>query len=225
MPARPSLFLIRHAQSENNARDEQFRVSDPELTPLGRQQSRLLADAVSRIGPTMIYCSPFLRSLQTTEAVAQVTGVVPIVRQDIYEQGGCHRGYLPGKRIAERGLSRSQLAARYPGWKLDDRIDERGWFDLDHYETESESRRRASQVRRWFEEEQSHHRADQRIAMIIHADFKLHLLEAFLEHGALIELLGDVVNTSITRLSLRGNRWRLDFWNAHEHLTPAMITE
>ena len=179
----PCLLLIRHAQSENNALGDEFRVPDPNITTLGASQSNKLASAVKKLSPSVIYCSPFLRSLETTRPIVQQTGLTPIVRQDIYEQGGCHSGYQTGARIAERGMKRQEIQSKYPGWQLDERIEEHGWYDLDHFETIEESRVRAQRVRRWFESTSKTHSRQDRVAMVIHADFKMRLMEAFLDNA------------------------------------------
>ena len=216
----PCLLLIRHAQSENNALGDEFRVPDPDITELGIAQSKKLAFWVAKLVPTVVYCSPFLRSLETTRWIAEQIGTVPIVRQDIYEQGGCHSGYQPGRRIAQLGMNRETLSRQYVGWHLDERINDKGWYDLDHYETTDEARKRALRVRKWYESESELHSSRDRVAMVIHADFKLRLLEAFLEDDAIEEQLGDIANTSITRLSLSKGRWRMDYWNVFSHLDP-----
>ncbi|MBU6174768.1 MAG: histidine phosphatase family protein, partial [Planctomycetes bacterium] len=92
------LYLIRHAQSENNAKPDAERIPDPGITPLGVEQSERLAASIDRYRPTRLYCSPFLRSLQTLSPVAKKLQLQPRVRQDLYEQGGCHRGYVDGQR-------------------------------------------------------------------------------------------------------------------------------
>ena len=220
----PCLLLIRHAQSQNNALEDHLRVPDPDITELGVHQSRKLGNLVSHLSPSVIYCSPFLRSLETTRWAASQLDTVPMVRQDLYEQGGCHSGFEPGNRIAQSGMNRSTLEQRYPGWHLDDRIDDSGWYDLNHYETEAEARDRAMRVRRWYESESETHDASDRVAMVIHADFKLRLIEAFLENDSIEQQLGDIVNTSVTRLSLSKGRWRLDYWNVFTHLGPDEIS-
>jgi 2,3-bisphosphoglycerate-dependent phosphoglycerate mutase len=220
----PCLLLIRHAQSENNAHPDELRVPDPDITELGVMQAKKLAPTVNKLNPTVIYCSPFLRSLETTRWIAEKSNVVPIVRQDIYEQGGCHRGYEPGKQIAVAGMNRSTLETKYSGWRLDDRINEEGWYDVGHYESREEAARRAQSVRRWFESETQLHNEQDRVAMIIHADFVLRLMEAFLEDDTIEEQLGDIINTSITRLSKHRGRWRIDYWNVFIHLDTDEIS-
>ena len=189
----PCLILIRHAQSENNAFPDHLRVSDPNITELGVVQAKKLAMAVHALEPTVLYCSAFLRSLETTRPIAEVTGLRPMVRQDIYEQGGCHRGYLPNPRIAERGMGREILSKRYANWHLDDRIEETGWFDLDHYESREEANHRAQRVKAWLESESRTHNPSDRVALVIHADFKLRLIEALLDDLDIESKLGEVV--------------------------------
>jgi len=220
----PCLILIRHAQSENNALEDRFRVPDPNITPLGVSQSKKLASMVARIAPTVVYCSPFLRSLETTRWITEHVAAVPVVRQDIYEQGGCHSGFEDGKRVALPGMDRATLQSKYAGWDLDERIGGEGWYDLDHYETAYEARLRAEGVKRWYESESQSHHAGDRVAMVIHADFKLRLIEAFLGLPTVEEFLGDIVNTAISRLSLANGRWRLDYWNVHNHLDSTEIS-
>ena len=221
---KPCLLLIRHAQSENNALGDAFRVPDPNITSVGVSQSAKLACAVKKLSPSVLYCSPFLRSLETTRPIVEQTGLTPIVRQDIYEQGGCHSGYQPGFRIAQRGMGSVVIANRYAGWQIDERINVDGWYDRDHYETEAEARERAQQVKEWYESEPRSHSLKDRVAMVIHADFKMRLLEAFLGNANVEEHLGEIVNTSVSQLSLSNGRWKLDYWNAFAHLETDEVT-
>ena len=92
------LYLIRHAQSENNAQPEEQRVEDPALTAMGRRQAGLLADWITSLNLTRLITSPFLRTLETTEAIRQATRLTPEVRVQLHEQGGCYRGYGPDGR-------------------------------------------------------------------------------------------------------------------------------
>ena len=83
------LFLIRHAQSQNNALPEEQRVEDPGLTELGHRQAELLADWVPALNLTRLITSPFRRTLLTTEPIRRATSLIPEVRVDLHEQGGC----------------------------------------------------------------------------------------------------------------------------------------
>lgn len=69
-----TLYLVRHAQSTNNAQPESQRIPDPPLTDLGEQQAQALALAIDQLSPDHLFSSPFLRTLQTTAPVAQALG-------------------------------------------------------------------------------------------------------------------------------------------------------
>lgn len=129
------MYLVRHAQSENNANPDTLRVPDPGITDVGRQQAQYLASRMDRYAPTLLYCSPFLRTLQTVAPVVQRMGIQPWIRQDLFEQGGCYSGHEIGRRTPEKGLPRSKIQSLYPDWEIDERIGETGWNQLECYET------------------------------------------------------------------------------------------
>ncbi len=218
----PALYLVRHAQSANNAQSEQNRVPDPPITPIGETQAQRLGDALERLKPSRLIVSPFLRSIQTALPTAHRTGLRPYIHREIYEQGGCYRGHAVGDRHPMPGMNRSELQTLCPDWEIDDRIGLVGWNELKYYEDIEQARLRAVQVARWLVE--SKWSTGERIAMIIHADFKLRMLEALLDRDDLENHFGEVVNTSITKVTRSGSRWRLDFWNAHQHLEDELIT-
>ncbi len=89
------LYLVRHAQSRNNAQPVELRVEDPALTDLGHEQARRLAERVTRLRLTKLFTSPFRRALQTAEHVRLATGLIPEVRIDLHEKGGCVSGVAP----------------------------------------------------------------------------------------------------------------------------------
>jgi len=217
-----SLFLVRHAQSANNAQEDRLRIPDPPITLLGCRQALRLANALRPLGLTRMFTSPFLRSIQTAQDAAESLGIQPFIHRELYEQGGCYRGYAIGDRHPMPGMGRSALQQLCPNWEIDAEIPESGWNTLDHYEPLSEARERARRVAEWIE---SAHRksgecrqSGERWGMIIHADFKLRLLEALLQREDLEEHLGDVVNTSISRITRCNGTWKLDFCNSHQHL-------
>ena len=217
------LFLIRHAQSENNARDESERIPDPGLTELGRQQADCLVPSFQRIQPSVIYCSPFLRTILTLKPSLDAGGVRPHIHPEIYEQGGCYAGHLIGQRVPRPGMSRRQLSELCPDWVIHPEITDSGWNRLRQYESLAEARERAKKIRFWFESAGSEH-ARGPVAMMIHADFKIRLLEAFLGIPNLEPTFSEPYNTSITWLVREGNLWRLRLWNDHSHLPQSHLS-
>lgn len=223
MTSHPVLFLIRHAQSENNAKPDCERIPDPGITETGIKQADYLASRIDRYAPTLIYTSPFLRTLQTVAPLALTAGLHPIIRQDLFEQGGCYSGHEAGKRNPERGMPRSKIQSLYPRWPVDDRIGESGWNELPCYETVQMARERARRVRAWYESEMHLH-AQRRVMMMIHADFKVRLLEALLEIDDLDPVVSEPINTSVSCLIYDNKRWKLHYWNDFHHLPKDLVT-
>jgi hypothetical protein len=60
--------------------------------------------------------------------------------------------------------------------------------------------------------------------LVIHADFKIRLLESLLDNLSIEEQLASVINTAWTTLRYQAGIWELDAYNSHPHLEPQMIT-
>ncbi len=216
------IILIRHGQSANNAGPEQTRVPDPGLTEIGTQQAQATADWLAGESVDLFYCSPFTRSLDTMLPITRVHQAPVFVRPDLCEQGGCYSGHPAIGMKGEPGMSRRQIEAKYPGWGLDDSIDEQGWWQS-AYEELPAARERARRVANWMVEHFS--TADATIVFVIHADFKRRLLEAILPHPDMAgEMLGPLCNTGVTRLECTTEAWRLHTLNATNHLPARLVT-
>ncbi len=217
------ILLIRHAQSANNSLPEHQRVPDPALTALGVRQATLTAQALSGIPLTHLYCSPFLRSLETARPIAEATGLRVAIRSDIFEQGGCYDGHQDGQEVGAPGMCCRELAERYPDWEVDERIGPSGWWNRD-YESLEEATQRAASVARWLREsivpQVGVH------ALVIHADIKRLLLAALLAERAeaLMPILGPLHNVGITRLQWHEDYWQINSLNATTHLPAEYVT-
>lgn len=83
------MILLRHGQSEFNLLFTQTRrdpgITDPELTPLGRQQAEAAAEALAHEEVRRIIVSPYRRTIQTAQPLARRFGVpltvTPVVRE------------------------------------------------------------------------------------------------------------------------------------------------
>lgn len=70
------VVLIRHGQTGGNfAKRHQNETSH--LTEQGRAQAAAAAAACARLHPTHLIVSPRVRTLETAQAIAEVTGLVP----------------------------------------------------------------------------------------------------------------------------------------------------
>lgn len=219
------VLLIRHAQSENNSLPESHRVPDPGLTPLGYRQAASTAETLSGYCIQHLFCSPFLRSLETTRLIAEATGLQPEIRSDLFEQGGCYSGYLPGQEKGEPGMGRSELASRYRGWQIDGRITEAGWWGRP-YESVTEARQRARVVGTWLEHHACGNGDDQTI-LVIHADFKRLLLLQLLrleETDSVIRRFGPLINAGISIVEFTNRTWVMSAYNSQSHLPPDALS-
>ena len=220
-----SILLIRHAQSANNALPESQRVPDPGLTDLGQRQAQRLADGIKRFPVTQLYCSPFRRSLDTTRPCSEALKLTPSVDSDIYEQGGCYSGHIPGQLRGAPGMNRAELQKDYPNWAICQTIGSQGWNHGREYETEHQAIERARRVahrltNRWLSEFPG-----EMAALVIHADFKRILLIELLGTDRWDEHWQPIYNTAVTHLERVGNRWQLAEWNSVKHLSTELISD
>lgn len=117
------LYLIRHGQSQNNVRPEKLREEDPSLTDDGRRQSHYLAEWIHHLRLTRLITSPFLRTLETTAHLCKRLDLIPEVRVELHELGGCVAGPRIGALKGRPGMTRSQIEERCPDIKVPADID------------------------------------------------------------------------------------------------------
>ena len=129
------LYLIRHGQSANNLLAEQLkerpgpfpyetymkqRVAEPPLTEMGERQANRLRNSFGDQAISRLYCSPMLRTMQTMQPVADALGTSPSVWLDLHEHGGIfHRPGTDAEAVGHPGLSRAEMSAKFPGYRLD----------------------------------------------------------------------------------------------------------
>ncbi|MCB0156119.1 MAG: histidine phosphatase family protein [Anaerolineae bacterium] len=239
------LYIIRHAQSYNNAlTDQRDRVCDPPLTELAHRQAQLVAehlaggidfasvrgetdeDTESRVrqgyGLTRLYCSAMWRALQTAEPIGRALGITPEVWLDIHEHGGIFLDHHDGRGpIGYPGKTRAEILERFPDYRLPDEITAEGWWHKG-YEDWPECHGRAIRVaRRLFEWADS----DERIGLVTHGGFVDALLKALLSQLPSPRFFYHHNNTAITRIDFREDgRLGLRFLNRVDHLPPELIT-
>lgn len=211
------LYLIRHAQSLNNALPEQDRVEDPPLTELGHQQSVHLSDWIHTLKLTRVVTSPFLRTLQTTDHLARSLGMKPAIRVDLHEKGGCVSGPSRDTFTGRPGMTRAQIGSQFPGFSIPPQIDGAGWWRSRPFETDDVARQRA--VRLLSQAIMESTGVDQRVAWVMHGDFKRLFLAEIHE-----EPLDIPFNTSVTKVVISPERCFLDDYNRVDHLPDELLT-
>lgn len=213
------LFIIRHAQSENNAKPEHQRVEDPGLTEIGYQQAERLAEWSTSLNLSRLFCSPFLRTLLTTAPIAKATGLTPEVRVDLHEFGGCMSGPSIETMVGRPGMTRQQIHRRFPNYRISEseQIDETGWWKSKPFETDQQVQSRARRLLTQTIAEFA--QSDERVAYVMHADFKVTFLNLLCE-----QTLRFPFNTSVSELTIGPTEKTLDEYNGVAHLTDELLT-
>ena len=226
------VYLIRHAQSENNAltaENVHRRKVDPDLTELGYRQRDALAgflanDAEFACQPFAIsglYTSAMFRSLLTTQPLSGALNLRPRIWLDLHEKGGMFLRQN-GRVNGFGGLSRAAILSKFPDYQLPNGVTDAGWYDAAlGYEPETHSAFRAIKVANDLMERS---RSDEVIALVSHAGFLDSLLKAIFgqlpSHAHAMRYYHN--NTAITRVDFDGRRPILHYLNRVDHLPPEM---
>lgn len=244
------LYMIRHAQSNNNAKwlatgSSKYRNPDPTLTETGKKQVEYLAkflkdidkqeDALGRdphnltgFGITHLYCSLMIRAIETGLGVAKALGLPLYAWRDIHETGGIISG--DGETEPYEGLPgkpRSFFEKHYPELVLMDEFGEEGWWNRP-FEGEEQRRERAKRVIAYLDRE--HGKTNDRVAIITHGAFYNHLMREMIGLETR-QVWFAMSNTAITRWDFRKDSWEegkilriIDYSNRVDFLPESLIT-
>lgn len=231
------VYLIRHAQSFNNAlEDLSKRVYDPELTELGLKQAEALAQYLKTqidqqgepFSINRIYASPMRRALQTAQPLARELKVPVTAWIALHELGGLWLAEPDGSTRGFGGPARSALMADFPGYELPPTIGEEGWYKVEQaYEPFELAMARAIRVASTLRD-RAHETTT--IALVSHAGFLDRLLKALLNQLPLTPgaLFYAHHNTGITRIDFLPedgmDRLRLMYVNRFSHLEAGQVS-
>jgi broad specificity phosphatase PhoE len=105
VPPGPSVWIVRHGETEWSRNGRHTSVSELDLTELGQSQAVTVAPVAAAIGATIVLCSPRLRARRT----AELAGLVPYeVDEDLSEWD---YGEL-------EGLTTDEIRRTWPGWTI-----------------------------------------------------------------------------------------------------------
>lgn len=219
------LYLIRHAESENNAAPTYRRVEDPSLTAIGRLQAEYLAKWLRTLRADVFITSPFRRTLETATAILQEVPWQLRIWHNVFERGGCFRGFDESSWEGAPGLGKSGIERLLGDFRqrcrIDDTISEQGWWHQRNKESDPEAVERASQVCSRLEEEFSE---TETVVLLIHADLKRLMMDRMLGGEVDVTKLGNLRNVGITRFNRTHDGWQLDYFNSVSHLPSKLIT-
>ena len=243
------LYLIRHAQSYNNAlADMRDRVMDPPLTDLGQRQARAVAQHLATginpemsvgateedtsvrrrqgYGITRLYCSAMHRALQTAQPIGQALDLAPEVWLDLHEHGGIYLDHGPegGGLVGYPGKTRSEILAEFPNYVLPETVTEEGWWNRGHEDwpaCQGRAIRVAGQLPQLAEQVGRY----ERVAMVSHGGFLAVLLKALLNHLPAADIFYHHFNTAITRVDFQpGGKLGVRYLNRIPHLSPELVS-
>jgi len=187
------IIFIRHGESEGNS--GQSHLWDSALSTIGRQQAERAAEAVRRRGIERIYCSPMNRAAHTGSLIGRALSCPVEAWVELAEHGLCWE---------EKGLSRSQLAEKYPNVELSEEIDEEGWarhWVAESREEQAERMHRVAQRLLGMAEAKLYRTA----ACVIHGKSGTELLKHLLGIDSKHEVYFHHLNCGITRLYIQEN--------------------
>lgn len=162
------VLLVRHGESEGNARGEIQGHSDAPLTKLGRLQAEALGRWLSERGArwTAAYASPLARASETAKILSEKTGhPAPEVDADVREVG-----------VGElEGMNRNQIASRYPTF-LARAITELGDFQEFGGEAYDGVQERMERFKKKLLDRHGH--TDDTVLVVAHGGFNFHFVKS-----------------------------------------------
>lgn len=244
------LYIIRHAQSENNALwartgSSNGRLPDPLLTEIGKQQAVHLAQHVSKNGKdetvsdkgqahnrdgyhfTHLYTSLMQRAIATGSPIAEKLNLPLVAWEIIHEFGGIfEHNQETGERIGLPGPNRGYFAAHYPYLILPNSLKDEGWWQRPYEDPEQTMPR----AKAFLAKLQQRHEPSDRVAIITHGGFIAAILRTLFglstfknsEEDQRIWLHAN--NSSITRLNFEEAHVELVYLNRIIHLPDHLIT-
>ena len=244
------LYFIRHGQSQNNANwhnPDYTESPDPELTEIGYEQARCLADFLKKkqalidkpgwndqnrvgFGFTHLYTSLMKRAVNTALPTARALELPFAAWAEIHEEGGIFSREDGSNLVGLPGNPRSYFELNYPELKLPEHLDETGWWNRP-FEAEDQRQLRAE---KFLTELLARHgdrdgQPEQRVVLFSHGGFFMRLMCAMLnlpwrqaahEHKSWFLLN----NGSISRFNFRKNELVICYINRTDHLPDTLIT-
>ena len=215
------IYLARHAESEGNiprseitggGPGEERARHDPDLTPLGVRQAKLLAKRLSGERFDAIFASPLLRAARTARAVAAAQPGEKIkitFLRELREAG------TPWSYDGSDGRELGQVCRGYAG-ELVSLLPGTDWEALEASDRDAAHLERAYVCARYFRETFF---TGERIFVVAHGTFNTYLIRALLEMGNEQDFNFCQENTGLTKVKyfIDSGR-RLSYANDTSHL-------
>ncbi len=110
------LYLVRHAQSEENRGEYDGPEDDPPLSEVGEEQAKRLGQRFARQKVDAVYSSPLLRAQQTARVIAGSSALEIRTLDDLREVDMGDVQSDPGSYSEEKKLAVRESFNRRPTW-------------------------------------------------------------------------------------------------------------
>jgi len=245
------LYLVRHAQSANNANIDQpsLRMADPPLTDIGFAQAAHLAQYLKtaidldRASDTLAWryggyeqmglefhrllTSPMLRALQTVDPISKILDLPVKIWLDVHERGGLFLRSKEEKEKTTLGITREALRRDFPNFDLPQQITDVGWWRGGKEPPELSHIRARNAAEKLLSLAQTDWE-DKNVVLVSHAGFLDLLLKALLMHPKAVEenqVFFFFYNTSLSRVDFRpSGHMGLRYLNRIPHLPPELVS-
>ena len=243
------LYLIRHAQSANNAsytgaEDHVNRVPDPDITELGHHQSQRLANYLAAPGNeprqhsraqftepdfrlTHLYCSLMTRSIETAQYISRACSLPLVARDDLFERKGLYEIDRNGCVQGVSGPNRDYFKSRFPSLIIPKSLGKQGWWNRPA-EKEAEF---VLRVESSLTSILNHHEKGHHIALVVHGDYIDQAINFLMktprsEKPNMTHWEANWVthNTSITRVDLTDEYANVVYVNRIDHLDTPLLS-
>jgi len=196
------LYIIRHAQSENNALwartgSSEGRFSDPDITEIGHRQAQVVAQFLTSakvkevpdrwdshnlagFDRTHLYSSYMLRAVKTGTYISEAVGLPLVAWEILHEWGGVYdRDPETGDEIPLAGLNRAYFAEHFPNFVVEETLGEAGWWNFRPFELPAETIKRGA---RFLNELLERHSEDDRVGIVTHGGFADSMFKVLIGH-------------------------------------------
>ncbi|MEA3325775.1 MAG: histidine phosphatase family protein [Chloroflexota bacterium] len=240
------VYFIRHGQSTNNLfwnetdRNAYLlgRKMDADLTPVGVEQAKLVADYLARsyesesfdpqnrygFGLTHLYCSLMIRSIKTGKYISEKTGLPLVAWPEFHETGGLFETAIEeGEPIfyGRPGHGKSFFESHFPNLVLPEDLPEDGWWNRDKEPRENYLVRAQDIINRLHEK---HSGKDHRVGIVMHGGIFARIMVSFF--NVQVEKYWFLMNNcAISRVDLADDSHiTLSYMNKVDHLPDHLIT-
>jgi len=207
------LIFTRHGESVNNQPDTSLHTTDPDLTPRGLLQARLLGERIAGIRIDALLASPCLRTLRTANEISIRKGDMPVhILHEAVEVGTEYavRPYAEALKVCPNALPYGETSG------AGDYGDAYGLDFREPYYNLGRAYRVISRVRQMFPQ-------DATVLLVAHGAFNQRLIAAALRTAFPPDYIFSQENTGVSVVSDRPDKdgrviTRLAMMNDTSHL-------